>query len=30
MKDIKEIDDSALAIIRRKYGRGYAYYYDNG
>jgi len=30
MKEIKEIDDSASAITRRKYGRGYAYYYEDG
>ena len=30
MKKIKEIDDSALAITRRKYGRGYAYYFESG
>lgn len=30
VKKIKEIDDSALAITRRKYGRGYAYYYESG
>ena len=30
MKKIREIDDSALAITRRKYGRGYAYYYEDG
>lgn len=30
MKEIREIDDSALAITRRKYGRGYAYYSEDG
>lgn len=30
MKKIKEIDDSALAITRRKYGKGYAYYSEDG
>ncbi|WP_262888974.1 hypothetical protein [Costertonia aggregata] len=29
-KKIKEIDDSALAITRRKWGRGYVYYTENG
>ncbi|MEO9891036.1 DNA topoisomerase IB [Aurantibacter sp.] len=30
MVKIQEVDDSAMAITRRKYGRGFAYYYENG
>ena len=30
MKKIREIDDSALGISRRKRGRGYAYYDEDG
>lgn len=30
MKGIKEIDDSALCISRRKYGKGYGYRDENG
>lgn len=30
MVKIKEVDDSALGITRRKYGRGYAYYDEDG